>query len=98
MTYIDAHYRESGFSLEDISYKFSYTGKYLSALIKKHLNISFRQYLNKIRIQYAIELMEKGEDAVSKISEECGYSEPEYFSKVFRNFCGMSPTEYLKRL
>ncbi len=97
VAYIDARYREPSLSLDDISAEFSYTGKYLSALIKKNLHISFRRYLNNLRIQYAIRLMESGELSVNKISTECGYSEPEYFSKVFRGMCGMSPTEYIKK-
>jgi|GEM_PF-1533707 len=98
VAYIDAHYRETELSLDDISAEFSYTGKYLSVLIKKNLHISFRRYLNNLRIQYAIGLMESGEVSVNKISAECGYSEPEYFSKVFRTMCDMSPTEYIRKL
>lgn len=96
--YIDKHYRDSDMSLKKLADFFSYTEKYLSALFKKSTNTSFRHYLNLLRIQYAFNLIENGETSVRSISNQCGYSDPMYFSKVFKSIRGITPSEYLKLL
>ena len=94
--YIDNHYRDVDISLKKLSDIFSYTEKYLSHLFKKKMDISFKSYLNNLRIQYAYKLIENNETSVSQIAFSCGYSDSLYFSKVFKKIRGISPTEYIK--
>ena len=96
--YVDYHYRESDISLGRLANVFSYTEKYLSSLFKKNMQIGFISYLNKLRIQYACELIQKGNMNMSEISTACGYSDYSYFSRVFKKITGHSPTEGLKYL
>jgi len=93
--YVNSHYRDDDISLKKIAYVFSYTEKYLSSLFKKQMNVGFNNYLNDLRIQYAQELIEKGEKSVSSIASECGYSDAMYFSKVFKKRTGKTPSEYI---
>ncbi len=94
--YIDKHYRDNDISLKKIADKFSYTEKYLSHLFKKNMDVSFKGYINTLRIQYAYTLIENGEDSLLDISKACGYSDPLYFSKVFKKIRGISPVKYIK--
>ncbi len=94
--YIDNHYRDCDISLKKIAAIFSYTEKYLSHLFKKNMNISFKAYINNLRIQYAYMLIENSEKSVSEIASMCGYSDSLYFSKVFKKQRGVTPTEYIK--
>ena len=96
--YIDNHYRDVDISLKKLSDIFSYTEKYLSHLFKKKMDISFKSYINKLRIQYAYKLIENNETSVSQIAFSCGYSDSLYFSKVFKKTHGISPTQYIKNL
>lgn len=96
--YVDYHYRESDISLGRLANVFSYTEKYLSSLFKKNMQIGFISYLNNLRIQYACELIKKGNLNMTEISVACGYSDYSYFSKVFKKITGHSPTEGLKYL
>ena len=96
--YVDYHFRESDLSLSRLAPVFSYTEKYLSSLFKKNIQIGFINYLNNLRIQYACELIQKGNLNMSEISVACGYSDYAYFSKVFKKITGKSPTETLKYL
>lgn len=96
LVYIDEHYRDSDISLKKIASVFSYTEKYLSLLFKKNMNISFRTYLNRLRIQYAHELIESGATSVRQIASMCGYYDALYFSKVFKKQRGVTPSEYIK--
>ena len=68
-----------------------------ASLADKKMNIGFNQYLNDLRIQYAYELFATGVQSVSEIAVLCGYSDPLYFSKVFKKSAGLSPTEYMKQ-
>ena len=75
---------------------FSYTEKYLSSLFKKNMNVGFNQYLNRLRIQYAIELIANNVKSVSRIAELSGYSDSLYFSKVFKKLVGVTPGQHIK--
>ena len=94
--YVDHHFRESDMSLGRLANVFSYTEKYLSSLFKKNMKTGFISYLNNLRIQYANELIEKGERNIAKISSFCGYSDYSYFSKVFKKITGKTPTQSMK--
>ncbi|MBQ7901986.1 MAG: helix-turn-helix transcriptional regulator [Clostridia bacterium] len=96
INYIDVHYREQDISLSKISGIFSYTEKYLSSFFRKNMNVKFTEYLNALRIQYAIELINQSEFNISEISAMCGYSDSLYFSKVFKRYMGSTPTDYIK--
>ena len=60
------------------------------------MGVTFTNYLNKIRIQHGLFLIENGETSVSKLSAACGFSDPLYFSKVFRSYVQLSPKEKIK--
>lgn len=96
--YVDRHYREPDFSLTDLASVFSYTKKYLSFLFKKHMQIGFSNYLNNLRIQYANELIEKGNESITEIAFACGYRDYSYFARVFKKRTGKTPTESMRFL
>ncbi len=94
--YINGHFREPGMSLQRVADIFSYTEKYLSALFKKNMHIGFTQYINNLRIQYALGLIGEGRQSVSEIAYACGYSDALYFSKVFRKKVGCTPSQRIR--
>ncbi len=96
--YVDSHYRDPDLSLKKLEGIFSYTEKYLSHLFKEKMNVGFSRYLNNLRIRYATELISQNVHSVTQISVMCGYSDPLYFSKLFKKKIGVSPTEYIKRM
>ena len=98
VNYVDNHYRERDMSLNRLAETFSYTEKYLSSLFKKNMHIGFASYLNNLRIQYANQLIEKGEMNISEISSASGYSAYSYFAKVFKKSTGKTPTQSFKFL
>lgn len=94
--YVDNHYTDKDLTLKKIAGIFSYSEKYLSALFKRNMNMNFTEYLNKQRITNALRCIEWGITSVAEISESCGFSDPLYFSKVFKKAIGLSPKEYAK--
>lgn len=95
---IDDHFSDTGLSLEIIGKELNYNPKYISSIFKKHIKIGFSEYLNTIRIQHACTLIQQEYTSVSTIARLCGYSDPLYFSRLFKKKMGSSPREYIKTI
>jgi two-component system response regulator YesN len=67
---------------------------YLGQLFKMHEGISFQQYLLKLRMDKAKELLLNTDRKVYEIAAEVGYRELDWFYKKFREYEGKSPTEF----
>lgn len=91
--YIQQKY-DKQLTLSGLSMKFNINSYYLSKLFKKYTNEKFIDYLTKIRIQKAIELIQEGRYSVKEISGMVGYNDQSYFSKVFKKITGQNPCEY----
>lgn len=64
-------------------------------LSKSRYGINFTSLLTRKRLTKAVLLIDEGEDLVSRISYEVGFSDPYYFSKVFKKTYGMTPRDYI---
>ena len=95
--FIDDNFSDSSLCLAHISQKISYSPKYISGIFKKEFKMGINEYINTLRIQHACTLMNQGFTSITDISGQCGFSDPQYFSKVFRRKMDMTPKEYLKR-
>ena len=95
--YVNTHFTDVDISLKQIAGIFSYTQKYLSYLFKKMMNVGFNEYVNHLRIQHALLLIGQNMTSVTQISELCGFSDPLYFSKVFKKKMELSPTSYIQK-
>lgn len=83
-----------GLSISEISTMLSYNSKYLSHLFKTKMGISYSEYLRNVRIKYAVSLLDHGIDSVKNIAYLSGFSDPLYFSSVFKKVVGVSPKDY----
>jgi len=96
--YIDDNFPQPKLSLEVISNELSYSPKYISSVFKRSFNVGIAEYLNIIRIQNACALLQQGFTSISEVSNQCGYADSQYFSKVFKKRIGVSPKVYRKTL
>lgn len=95
-SYINAHYTEPDFCLKKVAYTFSYTPKYLSAVFYKEKGLCFKDYLAQKRINHALSLIERDNlTSISEISALSGFSDPLYFSKVFKRITKYTPSEFI---
>jgi AraC-like DNA-binding protein len=62
------------------------------------MGIGYAEYLRNLRIKYAVSLFDHGIDSVKNVALLSGFSDPLYFSTVFKTVVGLSPKEYLKKL
>ena len=95
--YITAHF-STDITLEEIARRFNFTPAYLIRIFKKQVGITPIQYLIDLRMAEARRLMLANRDLdIKEIGEIVGYPDPHYFSRIFKNTQGMSPTEYRSR-
>ncbi len=81
-------------NLSSLSNSFGFSRSYIARLFKNELGMTSADYINKVRISIACELLCSSDLRMSEISRRAGFSEQYYFSRVFRRHCGMSPTEF----
>jgi YesN/AraC family two-component response regulator len=93
ISYIREHYQDS-VSFAKLAKEMHLTRNYLSYLFKKETGMSFIQYLTKYRIERAKELLQESDLLIYEIAEKVGYSDPAYFSRVFKTITGSSPLEF----
>ena len=67
---------------------------YLSAFIKANMHCSFQEYVNSVRFHCARKLIDEGGKRMLDVCMESGFSDYRYFSRAFREQCGMTPEEY----
>lgn len=96
ISYLSSHFRDE-VSLKLLAKKFGYNEKYLSHSLYELTGIHFSKLLAMYRIEYAKELLvNKKSAAVSEIALASGFSAINSFNRVFKEFTGMTPTEYRK--
>jgi len=96
LQYILSHYDEQ-ISINEMAKMTKLSPLYFGALFKQETGKTFREYLNMIRINQAENLLNSGMYTVSEAAASCGFSDVFYFSKVFKKYRGVSPSEVLKR-
>ena len=67
------------------------------ASFKKKYGVSIVEHLTKVRIHAASRLLLNTQSPIGKIAAKCGYTDPNYFCKVFLKHCGLTPTEYRRK-
>ncbi len=73
----------------------AYSKAYLSKIFKAYCGYSMGEYLILLKIEKAKQLIREKEFNFTQISDMLAFSNPLYFSRVFRRVTGMSPREYL---
>lgn len=85
-------------NLDDISKELHISPQYLSRLYKNETGENFIERLTAVRIENAKKLMKEGKYSIKEICYMSGYSDPNYFSKLFKKHEGISPTDYQKQV
>ncbi len=96
LTYVEEHYQQP-ISTRDIAAVFSYNENYFCRLFRRQFSRSFGDYLNSYRTQRARELLTQERLSVAQVAAEVGFGNFSYFSRLFREQTGMSPSEYRRQ-
>jgi two-component system response regulator YesN len=91
--YIDKQYHKD-ISLDEVSKEVDISPYYFSKLFKEETGENFIEYLTNMRIKRAKELLNDTDMSMKEICCRIGYSDPNYFSRIFKKNLGVTPTEY----
>ncbi|MFT6747124.1 MAG: AraC-like DNA-binding protein [Glaciecola sp.] len=94
LNYINENYSEAELSVESIEKSLRLSTNKLGEILKKETNLSFKQYLNSIRILEAKRLLSETELSISEIAYHVGYSNVSHFNRVFKNLENCSPSAF----
>lgn len=95
---VQREYANKNLTLNDIASKLYITPNYLSYLFKTETGENFTDYLTKIRISKAKELLKNLELKIYEIADAVGYADPHHFSRVFKRQEGITPAEYRDKI
>lgn len=93
--YFETNYM-SEIYIADLSKTLGIESSYFSKLFKSKIGVSPVEYLTKVRIDKAKQLLKFPPYSIKSISESVGFSDPLYFSKIFKKHTGVSPSEFAK--
>lgn len=91
--YIDKYYFQE-ITIATFTEKYFLSREYLMKLFKQQYGCGIHEYAQKVRMEQAKQLLSDPHLKILEISERLGYKDKNYFSKAFRNYYDMSPSEY----
>ena len=83
-------------TLEEVSKTVCVSPHYFSRLFKEETSENFIEYLTKVRIDRAKEFMKNSNLSIKEICFKVGFSDPNYFSHIFKKTEKLTPSEYIK--
>ncbi len=85
-------------SLDDVSREADISPYYFSKLFKQETGKNFIEYLTEARLRHARDLLKNSQYSIKEICARSGYSDPNYFSRIFKKSEGVTPSEFRERL
>lgn len=93
----DKEFIKGGLTIEDIARQTASNRTYVSHFVNTHYGMSFREWINYLRLQYAKDIMLKSPDkSVAEIALESGYLSTSYFSRIFKETEGLTPGRWIE--
>ncbi|KAI7257066.1 hypothetical protein KC345_g10874 [Hortaea werneckii] len=93
LDYIDSHYMED-LSQETVASMFHFNSSYFCQLFKSRTNMTFNQYVTRLRLDKAKEMLASSAVKVYQVAEQLGYRDVKYFNRVFKKETRLTPEEY----
>jgi len=94
MRVIGSKYIEPDFNIKDLSKEIGKHEKVISRFLHDELGLSFKQYLNNIRLEEACRLLEESDYSIKEIAYKVGFNNSTHFTRVFKQYKDILPSEY----
>lgn len=98
LEYIREHLQEENLSITNVAESVYLNSVYFGRMFKKVMNISFKRYVQNVRLEKAKELLLEEKESIGSIGSRVGIPNGSYFSKLFKENTGVLPSEYKKSL
>ena len=92
--YVKENYSNKDLTIEMVCSYLAVSSAYFSTVFKKETGKTFGNYLTEVRMRKAVDMLVNDNEKTYVIAEKTGYSDPNYFSYVFKKQFGMSPSKY----
>lgn len=86
------------FTIDDVAVEQGYSKDYFGKIFKKHFNMTFNEVYSRIKVAYAIKLLRTGNYKAYEISDILGYASVDYFTKIFKEITGETPSRFKAKL
>lgn len=96
--YIERRYTDPELSLNEVAAHVNLSASHFSAIFSQETGKTFKEYLIEARIRKAKELLRMTSLRSADIAYQVGYSDPHYFSSVFKKNTGFTPMEFRSRI
>ncbi|WP_310830680.1 response regulator [Paenibacillus pedocola] len=93
IAYVEQHLHEQ-LTMAEVAARIHLNASYFSVLFKEQAGVPFSEYLSRLRIQRAKEMLLQSRLSIGEIGERVGYKTDKYFIKVFKSLEGISPSRY----
>ena len=84
-------------SIEEMSKLSGLSPSYFSRTFRKAMDENFVSYVNRVKIERAVDLLKNGNKSINAIADGLGYTDASYFIKVFKRYTGTTPLSYRRR-
>ena len=92
--YVETNYMSEDISLNSVAEYVNMNPSYFSSVFRKEKGITFVEYLTRVRLERAKELLRCSSLKISEIAYKVGYNDPQYFSHLFKKYNQCSPKDY----
>mgnify|MGYP004515495577 CR=1 FL=1 len=96
-SFIDENYKHDDMSLNTVAAQVNISPSYFSTIFSNEMGQTFVEYLTRVRLDKAKELLMCSTMRTAEIGYEVGYKDSHYFSYIFKKIVGCSPKEYRSR-
>ncbi len=91
--YIDENYNQE-ISLAEIAAYSNMSRKYFCRFFKNNFNKTFIEYLNDVKIEHSMILLNESNISITDVAISCGFSNMSYFTRTFKKKTGCTPSQY----
>ena len=96
LNYIEINY-ESELSLRVLADMCGVSAGYLSAQFKRETGFTVTEYINQTRIRQSLKLLNESAMSVCEVAIQCGFQDANYYTRMFKRYYHITPTQYRKR-
>lgn len=93
---IEQRYMDIDLRLDQLADEVHTNKNYLSELFRQRTGVTFTDYKNQVRVRHAKRLIREGREGMTQIALSVGFDSASYFSRIFKQYMGLTPQEYRK--
>jgi len=96
--YLDGNYSDTELEIEQLCKIAHLSRSSLQRLFNEYFGISAKQYILKLRMNKALDMLSANKHSVKEIAFNCGFCDEKYFSRCFKKYFGSSPVNFAEKL